>query len=335
MAGIVQAPDPENETPQASSSQPAQPDAFRTDLETTFRNIYTYAWDQDSDFQSGLSSIRGHTCQASSDGLIGHDLDLLLQAQCFYFARYGISIEKMAVRVSLTMSRKYDLPAPIDVTSYKSWRNAQAWDHTSSKPENNNPYEQSDRSPYNYASSEITVSPPLPQANGASPPDTSAPPPPSTPPSTLSAISLSSPLAQPSDQAHHQSPPPPPYPTSFASIVDLITRNQPIPGIEEIPNTVLDAGSSPPNKTPWRRKPWEKEPQQQDLETGSGEKRNGVEGKANKDEGSASNSWMQAIERSSGTTATRSSANQETAMNHERVESEGQPEMYTNARPGG
>ncbi|KIX09105.1 uncharacterized protein Z518_00183 [Rhinocladiella mackenziei CBS 650.93] len=51
----------------------------------------------------------------------------------------------------------------------------------------------------------------------------------------------------------------PPYPTSFAAIVDLITRNIPVPGIEEIPNTVLEPGSSKVDKTPRRKKPWEKD----------------------------------------------------------------------------
>lgn len=49
----------------------------------------------------------------------------------------------------------------------------------------------------------------------------------------------------------------PPYPTSFAAIVDLITRNVPVPGIEEIPDTVLEHGSSKVDHTPRRRKPWE------------------------------------------------------------------------------
>lgn len=38
----------------------------------------------------------------------------------------------------------------------------------------------------------------------------------------------------------------------------MITRDQPIPGIEEIPDTVLEAGSSLPSATPQRTKPWEK-----------------------------------------------------------------------------
>ncbi|OKL57378.1 hypothetical protein UA08_07693 [Talaromyces atroroseus] len=50
----------------------------------------------------------------------------------------------------------------------------------------------------------------------------------------------------------------PAYPTSFAHIVELITNNQPIPGIEEIPDTVL-SGHDEPSKAARRRKPWEKD----------------------------------------------------------------------------
>lgn len=50
----------------------------------------------------------------------------------------------------------------------------------------------------------------------------------------------------------------PAYPSSFAHIVELITNNQPIPGIEEIPDTVL-AGHDEPSKATKRRKPWEKD----------------------------------------------------------------------------
>lgn len=61
---------------------------------------------------------------------------------------------------------------------------------------------------------------------------------------------------QPQQQPQQQDPP---YPTSFAAIVDLITRNEPIPGIEEIPTTVLEPGTSKIDKTPRRKKPWEKD----------------------------------------------------------------------------
>jgi hypothetical protein len=52
--------------------------------------------------------------------------------------------------------------------------------------------------------------------------------------------------------------PPAPYPTSFAHIVELITSGQPVPGIKEIPSTVLTGQGTEPAK-PRRKKPWEKD----------------------------------------------------------------------------
>lgn len=46
-----------------------------------------------------------------------------------------------------------------------------------------------------------------------------------------------------------------PYPPTFAQIVEMITSNQPIPGIMEIPNTLSTEISE--SKLPKRRKPWE------------------------------------------------------------------------------
>lgn len=51
--------------------------------------------------------------------------------------------------------------------------------------------------------------------------------------------------------------PEPAYPTSFAHIVELITTGQPIPGIQQIPDTVLD-GHDITSEKPRRRKPWER-----------------------------------------------------------------------------
>jgi hypothetical protein len=49
----------------------------------------------------------------------------------------------------------------------------------------------------------------------------------------------------------------PSYPTSFAHIVDLITTGQPVPGIQQIPDTLL-TGQGTPSVKPRRLKPWEK-----------------------------------------------------------------------------
>ncbi|OQD73431.1 hypothetical protein PENDEC_c015G02314 [Penicillium decumbens] len=52
--------------------------------------------------------------------------------------------------------------------------------------------------------------------------------------------------------------PEPAYPSSFAHIVELITTGQPIPGIEQIPDTVL-TGHDTASEKPRRRKPWERD----------------------------------------------------------------------------
>ena len=52
--------------------------------------------------------------------------------------------------------------------------------------------------------------------------------------------------------------PPAPYPTSFAHIVELITSGKPVPGIKEIPPTVLEGQGTQPVKAR-RKKPWEKD----------------------------------------------------------------------------
>ncbi|PYI12130.1 hypothetical protein BO78DRAFT_392806 [Aspergillus sclerotiicarbonarius CBS 121057] len=58
----------------------------------------------------------------------------------------------------------------------------------------------------------------------------------------------------------------PAYPSSFAHIVELITTGQPIPGIQQIPDTVL-TGYDTPSEKPKRRKPWEKGASNKGLDT--------------------------------------------------------------------
>jgi hypothetical protein len=52
--------------------------------------------------------------------------------------------------------------------------------------------------------------------------------------------------------------PPAPYPTSFAEVVELISSGKPVPGIKDIPDTVLN-GQGSQSSAPKRKKPWEKE----------------------------------------------------------------------------
>lgn len=63
---------------------------------------------------------------------------------------------------------------------------------------------------------------------------------------------------------------PPPYPQSFSHLVQLITTGQTIPGIKEVPNTLLTGQGSKAVESK-RRKPWEV-PRQVELEKGEIEK---------------------------------------------------------------
>ncbi|PGH16557.1 hypothetical protein AJ79_01663 [Helicocarpus griseus UAMH5409] len=80
----------------------------------------------------------------------------------------------------------------------------------------------------------------------------SQPQPPSQPQPSPSPSPSTTSTPQPTTSAKTE----PAYPTSFADIVDLITNNQPIPGIQTIPDTVL-AGQDKPSMAARRRKPWE------------------------------------------------------------------------------
>jgi hypothetical protein len=119
----------------------------------------------------------------------------------------------------ITTNRQNNLPSPLDPASYKSWLRVR------------------DQQP-----GAATPSPSISDTD-----NTPSPLPPPPPPPTQSTTPL------PSDPR----PPSPKYPTTFTHIVDLITRNQPIPGIETIPDIVLGTELSAPNTVPARKKPWE------------------------------------------------------------------------------
>ncbi|KAJ5383331.1 hypothetical protein N7517_001242 [Penicillium concentricum] len=70
----------------------------------------------------------------------------------------------------------------------------------------------------------------------------------------LQISKASDPTSGPESSTH----PEPAYPSSFAHIVELITTGQPIPGIQDIPDTVL-SGHDISSEKPRRRKPWEKD----------------------------------------------------------------------------
>ncbi|KAJ9653042.1 hypothetical protein H2198_007748 [Neophaeococcomyces mojaviensis] len=202
-----------------------------------FQHISTYDFHSDTDYQSGLSTILGHPETPATEAELAQNQDLVLQAQCFYLAR------------------KYGLPT-IDVDGYKRWLVDQG-----SKP--SAPVEAHNRTD----GAKAQPQPVSPEAASAPPTSPFSRPSAPTPSTAASASTLP---VQPHSQtlntdnpitvANSTSPgPAPPYPTSFADIVDLITQNKPVPGIEEVPDTVLELGSSKRDNAVRRKKPWEKE----------------------------------------------------------------------------
>ncbi|EXJ60961.1 hypothetical protein A1O7_05114 [Cladophialophora yegresii CBS 114405] len=196
-------------------------------LETIYSQITSYPFHADQEFLSGLAAILGHPDTPATPEELRQNLGLVLQARCFY------------------LSRKLNVDPPIDPGKYLEWAGSQA---RSSTPHVHHTQEQTARGTHNAAVvSTVSADPLSTQTRGATdaqrPTDEQHPAIPSSP-----AVST-----PPNAEAE------PPYPTSFAAIVDLITRNLPIPGIEDIPPTVLEPGTSKVDKTPRRRKPWEKD----------------------------------------------------------------------------
>lgn len=193
-----------------------QPQPSQTAL---FEKLRSYPFSTDSEFANGLSIILGHPGSPANEAEVNREDDLVLQAKCFYFSRYGIWI--CAPCCSFTdiyiSTRKECLSPPLDFAAYRAWLASNAAAVPSS--ENTSQLQQDSSG----------------QASKSSPPDTTT---------------LSSPAP-----THAQEPT---YPSSFAHIVELITTGQPIPGIQQIPDTVL-TGHDTSSAKPRRLKPWERE----------------------------------------------------------------------------
>ncbi|RKF82461.1 hypothetical protein GcM3_024002 [Golovinomyces cichoracearum] len=153
-----------------------------------YRQLDEYPWDQDKEFQGGLSAILG------PNPIPSQIFDLTLRAQCFYF------------------SRKTTIP--ISFEGYKSYLLQKEIRH----PVSEITKERSSKSPLNQDSADVQPG----------------------------LFSLRTTLNRSA-----------PYPPSFAHIIELITSNAPIPGIYDIPPTIVPEQASVAT-APKRKKPWDK-----------------------------------------------------------------------------
>ncbi|KAL9111562.1 MAG: hypothetical protein Q9227_004050 [Pyrenula ochraceoflavens] len=192
---------PTTTTTTTTTSPPSSPSAHDPSL---YSALSAYPFSTDPDFQAGLSSILSSSQDPTTTTTTTLDsqaknLDLILQAQVFYY------------------TRKHSLPA-----STLSWKTYKDYLQT-----------------HNLLLPSIAASSPQ-----------QPPPPPDQPPDNST----------------------PQYPLSFNHLLTLISENKPIPGIEQIPDTVLDVdlssqqGRSADRGAPRRRKPWEKEEKEEKEE---------------------------------------------------------------------
>ena len=203
-------------------------------LEQIYTDLRSYPFATDSEYQLGLATIIGHPSTPATPEEVYEQPELVLQAQCFYFSRkFHIVPEVDVLAYAEWLDKAVQREGSAQQAAYQEWRRTRGVGSYAEFLQ----YKGQEAEPDTRASS-----------NAAAPAAPAPAPTEPRPPQTQSSQFQVTPTT---------SGPDPPYPTSFAAIVDLITRNQPVPGIEEIPPTVLDPGSSKIDKTPRRKKPWE------------------------------------------------------------------------------
>ena len=230
-------------------------------IEQLFTRLENYPWSADYEFQAGLAAILGQPSIVASPTPVripadDSNRDLHLRARCFYFAR------KFPEQTG---------PSGVDFDAYGAWRSRQHADNCA-QLELTNPPPSAPSAP-----SSLDTTPEKPQAassitfmeaNGHLSPSPSPSraqhdstdqsmfePVPSWQKSTLASASTSSPsqhLAEGDLPSGEELPPA----LSFQEIKALIEEGKPIPGIKDIPNTVLE-GQGSEAQLEKRRKPWE------------------------------------------------------------------------------
>lgn len=204
--------------------------AATTEATSLFEALEAYPWSTDPDYQSGLRAILGNSTQ----GPESQAQDLTLRARCFYYAR------------------KHD--AEVDFDGYVSWRAQQP-------PSNLSSLEMASPAPFpgpldGESSAESTpmkgtrdigvagrrLSQAISNGSAAAQAQTSE--------QVQSQAVAAREETSSSETTADQTP-------SFAEIMELIKSGKPIPGIKDIPDTVLVGQGTEPTKAR-RQKPWER-----------------------------------------------------------------------------
>ncbi|KAK1965258.1 hypothetical protein LY78DRAFT_658479 [Colletotrichum sublineola] len=211
-----------------------------TDEDGMFKAFDTYPWKKDKAFMSGLSAILG---DPNTDNPQGSPSDLAIHARIFYYAqRIGVAIDFASYKDWLARHPAHDAP-DILPEEYKARDAASADDVPGLTSKLRDLSTDKGKGKATDA-----------DAAGASEPT----------PSWQAAAPKADLYVErkPSSQADAPAAggDEPAYPIGFAQMLEMIQKGIPIPGIRQIPDTVVrDASVKPFGKRAAPKKPWEKD----------------------------------------------------------------------------
>ncbi|KAL5001408.1 hypothetical protein BDV10DRAFT_5362 [Aspergillus recurvatus] len=208
-----------NTTAAQTESQPPQADIFE--------QLSTYPFSADREFAGGLAIILGHPETPASEEEIARDDDLVLQVKCYYFTRYApFRIYRLST-IYLPSLGLLSTVRHVNIRFFSTRKNNLAL-------------------PLDVATYKSWLE--TRRVSSASVDDSRE----------IDSSAMSAPLLSGiTNTVSTSTSQEPAYPTSFAHIVELITTGQPVPGIQQIPDTLL-TGQGAASAKPKRLKPWEK-----------------------------------------------------------------------------
>ncbi|KAF4775805.1 hypothetical protein HER10_EVM0000903 [Colletotrichum scovillei] len=235
-----------------------------TDEDGMFKAFDTYPWKRDKMFTSGLYAILG---DPNTENPQGTPTDLAIHARIFYYAqRIGVTIDFAKYKDWLAKHPDHTppdvLPEEYKTSSTASTQGAAA--SSSTAPVASEAAESStDDVPTltskldNLNTNEITPAVPASTDSSKNPADEATP---SWQAAAPKADLYVERKAQPQEGAPGQGGDEPAYPMGFAQMLEMIQKGIPIPGIRQIPDTVVrDASVKPFGKRAVPKKPWEKD----------------------------------------------------------------------------
>lgn len=194
------------------------------DSNSTFSTLESYPWSSSAEFQAGLSAILG----SSNTTTPRQAADLALRARCFFYQRkYGTNVDYVAYATWRATQPLHAL-TPLDVGGDEGAQTAQT------------------------DGGEAVETPKKGAGLGAVGELRS----PSPSPNSKSIVKEGKSLEK-HEQGEEVKPAQASNSASFQQILEMIQSGTPVPGIQDIPKTVLEGQATPATRNV-RQKPWER-----------------------------------------------------------------------------